>query len=236
MTRYRVHANQSYVVYGSSLPTLHPFRAATDGTCIPNPAVDPSLVARIPLSAPRCPASFLANASATKPVQTLPAQPESNPCLYFGSDLPLQGADGDDAVVNAGGATGDKHIRAYFQNPQIRFVINNLDGYAADLLSIHFEFQYGFQPLVVQIPSYEVLLTMGTRIFTGPTKTPESPILQNPPRVATSYPYLYVVDQGRTALTPASRGQVLRINPRSGTNEIAAFDATLTGNTPFQLQ
>ena len=51
-----------------------------------------------------------------------------------------------------------------------------------------------------------------------------------------SFPYLYVVDQGRTALTPGSRGQVLRINPRSGSNEIASFDTTYSGGTPFQLQ
>jgi len=33
-----------------------------------------------------------------------------------------------------------------FQNPQIRFVLANLDEYAGDLLSIHFELQYGFVP------------------------------------------------------------------------------------------
>jgi hypothetical protein len=76
---------------------------------------------------------------------------------------------------------------------------------------------------------------MGTRIITGPTKTPESPIQQNPIADYSSYPYLYVVDQGRTRATPGSHGQVLRINPRSS-NEIASFDTTLSGNTPFQLQ
>ena len=76
---------------------------------------------------------------------------------------------------------------------------------------------------------------MGTRIVTGPLKTPESPINHDANQLL-SFPYLYVVDQGRTALTPGSRGQVLRINPRAGSNEIASFDTTLSGSTPFQLQ
>jgi hypothetical protein len=45
-----------------------------------------------------------------------------------------------------------------------------------------------------------------------------------------------VVDQGRTALTAGSRGQVLRINPRIGSSELAQFDTTQSGSTPFQIQ
>ncbi|HEX7499697.1 MAG TPA: hypothetical protein VF524_05250, partial [Polyangia bacterium] len=168
--------------------------------------------------------------SSAKFVQQLSAQAGSNPCLYQGSRL-----DGETSVSVEAGAPGD-HIRAFFQNPQIRFVLTNLEQYSGDLLALHFELQYGFIPLTVQIPSYEVQLTMGTRIVVGPTQTPESPARQNPPTGAISYPYLYVVDQGRTALTPGSRGQVLRINPRAGSSEIASFDTTLSGSTPFQLQ
>jgi len=81
-----------------------------------------------------------------------------------------------------------------------------------------------------------VLLTMGTRVVVGPTMTPESPLRRVPPTANISYPYIYVIDQGRTALTPGSRGQVLRINPRAGSNEIVTFDTALSGSTPFQLQ
>jgi hypothetical protein len=174
----------------------------------------------------------LAPAGVTVPavfVENLAARAGSNPCLYQGPHLD-EGPGSADYVV-----PDDPHIRAFFQNPQIRFVLTNLDAYVGDLLALHFELQYGFVPLTVQIPSYEVQLTMGTQIITGPTKTPESPIRQNLLN-AFSYPYLYVVDQGRTALTPGSRGQVLRINPRAGSNEIASFDTTLSGSTPFQLQ
>jgi hypothetical protein len=111
--------------------------------------------------------------------------------------------------------------------------LTNLDEYPGDLLSIHFELQYGYIPLTVQIPSYEVQITLGTAILTGPTSTPESPSRHGG---TNTYPYLYVVDQGRAALTPSSRGQVLRINPRSGSNELAYFDTAISGSTPFQLQ
>ena len=244
MTSYSVRAGHSFMVSGSSMPSLSSVRTASDGTCQPQPPADPSLVVRIPLSAPKCPtdSSFLAQArdtlnpndgTVTVPaqfVQKLTALAGSNPCLYQGSYL-----DGETTGSEDAGAPNDHHIRAFFQNPQIRFVITNLDQYAGDLLAIHFELQYGFIPLTVQIPSYEVLLTMGTRIVTGPLKTPESPIRRDNTQTI-SYPYLYVVDQGRTALTPGSRGQVLRINPRAGSNEIASFDTTLSGSTPFQLQ
>ena len=239
MTSYSVRAGHGFVVYGNSMPTLHNGRVASDGkTCQYDSSGNPSLVNRIPLSAPQCPDSFLAQAHPTVKtdpvtpanfVQNLSAQAGANPCLYQGVHT-----DGD-ASGEAGGDDAG-HVRAFFQNPQIRFVLTNLDRYAGDLLAIHFEFQYGFSPLTVAIPSYEVLLTMGTRILVGPTQTPESPVRHVPLMDAITYPYLYVVDQGRTALTPASRGQVLRINPRAGSNELVTFDTTLSGSTPFQLQ
>jgi hypothetical protein len=223
MTSYSVRAGHSFMVYGGSLPSLSTARAS-DGICESIPATDPSLVARIPLSAPACPQNgFFPAQDSTTFVQQLSAQSGSNPCLYQSSQH-----DGSEA--------GSANIRAFFQNPQIRFVISNLEDYAGDLLTIHFEMKYGFIPLTVTYSSYEVLVTMGTRIITGPTKTPESLIRQNPIANYSSYPYLYVVDQGRTASTSGSHGQVLRINPRYSSNEIASFDTTQSGSTPFQLQ
>jgi hypothetical protein len=237
MSSYSVRAGHSFVVYGSSMPALSSMRSGADSehTCQALSPTNPSLVTRIPLSAPECPkdASFLAAALPTSKdpvfVQNLEALAGSNPCLYRGSYT-----DGESTSPVEAGAPED-HVRAFFQNPQIRFVLTNLDQYAGDLLSIHFELQYGYIPLTVSVPSYEVLLTLGARIVTGPLMTPESPIKSDSTQPF-SYPYLYVVDKGRTALTPGSRGQVLRINPRAGSNEIASFDTTLSGSTPFQLQ
>lgn len=222
MSAYSVRAGQSFVVTGSSLPRLHTGAVGPDGTCQYPASAAPALISRIPLSAPRCPDEFLAPAAqGTRFVQQLSAQPGANPCLYQGDYR-----DGD--------ATRTGAVSAFFENPQIRFVLTNLDEYAGDLLGIHFDLQNGFSPHTVRIQNgYEVLLTLGTRILTGPIKTPESPLRRGG---ATAYPYLYVVDQGRTALTPGSRGQVLRINPRSGSTEEAVFDTTYSGDTPFQLQ
>jgi hypothetical protein len=226
MTAYTVRAGHAFVVNGTLMPSLRISKASdasADAACVIDTSADPTLVNRIPLSAPRCLDSFLAKAKPSNsadelldpiPVQQLSAERGSNPCLF------QEGA--------------GEPIRAFFQNPQIRFVMTNLDKYAGDLLGIHFELQYGFNPLEAQIPRYEDLLTMGTRILLGPTKTPESPLRLG--KGSTSFPYLYVVDQGRTALTPGSRGQVLRINPRAGSTEIFTFDTALSGSTPFQLQ
>jgi len=207
---------------------------ATDGSCQRDVDANPSLINRIPLSAPECPEGFFQQTNPATGgailsdgfVQNLAAQKGSNPCLYRGAHK-----DGTNAGADS------QQLRAFFQNPQIRFVLANLDDYAGDLLAIHFEVQYGFVPLTVQIPSsYEVLLTMGTRLVVGPTKTPESPVRRSGATSTISYPYLYVVDQGRTALTPGSKGQVLRINPRAGSNEIVTFDTTYSGSSPFQIQ
>lgn len=225
MTAYSVRAGNSYLVFGSSLPMPRTGTVAPDGSCTVDTSANSQLVNRIPLSAPQCPDSFLAAAKASGGfVQDLSAHalPAGyNPCLYTGAE--------------PDGAPSSGSVRAYFENPYLRFVLDNLDSYPGDLLSIHFEFQYGFIPLTVQVPPFEVQLTMPYRIFTGPTETPESPVRLNPP-AALSYPYLYVVDQGRSVLTPGSHGQVLRINPREGSSEIATFDTVLSGATPFQLQ
>jgi hypothetical protein len=231
MSTYNVRAGHAFTVVGSVLPNLHKGRVDPDGTCRYSPPTNPSLVDRIPLSAPQCPESFLAQAKigGAQFVQNLAAEAGSNPCLYQGMGTYQDGT--------TSGADDSQRVRAFFQNPQVRFVLTNLDSYIGDLLAIHFELQYGFSPLTA-LPSYDVLLTMGTRIVVGPTKTPESPILQKSAEKSgdTAFPYLYVVDQGRSYLTQGSRGQVLRINPRAGSSEIVSFDTTYSGSTPFQLQ
>jgi hypothetical protein len=229
---YSVRAGHAFTVSGSLMPSVSPFKRTSSGTCEAQPLADPSLVARIPLSAPRCPDAFIAQASPASGlyVEQLSAQAGSNPCLYSGVDGSVDGA-----TATANNPNVAANVRAFFQNPQIRFVLSNLNEYAGDLLSIHFELQYGYTPLTASNLSYEVLLTMGTRIIAGPTQTPESPLWSNQANLI-SYPYIYVVDQGKTALTAGSHGQILRVNPRSGSTQIISFDNTLSGSTPFQIQ
>jgi hypothetical protein len=87
----------------------------------------------------------------------------------------------------------------------------------------------------VTIPPPDVALSQPIRIYTGPNQTPDSPLLTDSTSTI-SYPYVYVLDQGRTALTPNSRGQILRINGREGDSAIATFNPTASGTTPFQIQ
>lgn len=235
MTSYRVHAGKAFVVTGSSMPEIRTHQVTNEGICQPRPNKDVSFVTRIPLSAPSCPMELLASTvEAGIAIQTSPPVAGANPCLFReaeDAESCLDKIDSDGSPLYC-----VPPFRAYVQNPQIRFVLKNLNVYMGDLLSIFFEIEDGFIPLTVQNPSYEVLLTMGTRILTGPYKTPESPLLQAPATGASYYPYLYVIDQGRTALTPGSRGQVLRINPRKESAAIAAFDFAVSGTYAFQLQ
>jgi hypothetical protein len=128
-----------------------------------------------------------------------------------------------------------KPVKAIFQNPQIRFVLTNLDQYGGDSLTTRMDFIGGFMAATVAIPSYDVGLTQPIRIFTGPGQLPDSPVITETDSQI-SYPYVYVLDQGRTALTPNSRGQILRINARKGDSAVVTFDPTQSGTTPFQVQ
>ncbi len=92
----------------------------------------------------------------------------------------------------------------------------------------------GFIPATVAIPSVEIALTQPIHIYTGPNELPDSPGMTDPN--TPSYPYVYVLDQGRTALTPNSRGQIVRINARKGDSALTTFDPAASGTTPFQIQ
>jgi hypothetical protein len=218
MVSYRLLAGKSYLVQGNFLPKVKSMTSGSDGSCQLVAGRNPSLQDRIPLSAPACTELSLAQIRNGVPAQALEPEDGHNPCLFR--------VDADPSSA----------ISAYFQNPQIRFVFKNINSYVADVYSLRFGFQYGFSSLTVAIPSYEILLTAGTKILTGPIRTPESPVEQNTPQATSFYPYLYVIDQGRTALTAGSRGQILRINPRYGSSATASFDYAVSGRTPFQLQ
>jgi hypothetical protein len=163
--------------------------------------------------------------------------PGPNPCLYqdfnydeFTSVVSTPGTGAAD-----GGAAAKKPIKALFQNPQLRFVLTNLDQYGGDSLTTTLNLMGGFIPATVAIPSVEIALTQPIHIYTGPNELPESPVMTDPNNPV-SYPYVYVLDQGRTALTPNSRGQIVRINARKGDSALTTFDPAASGTTPFQIQ
>ncbi|MGB8297494.1 MAG: hypothetical protein WCG85_18865 [Polyangia bacterium] len=180
-------------------------------------------------------------AATPNPPYTPVTPPGPNPCLYqdFSYDDPtsiVSVPDAETADGGAGNGASKKPIKAIFQNPQIRLVMTNLDQYGGDSLTTSMTLIGGFVPATVAVPSYDIALTQPIRIYTGPTQLPDSPVVTNPTTSTISYPYLYVLDQGRTALTPGSRGQIVRINARKGDTAVTTFDPSASGTTPFQIQ
>ena len=178
-------------------------------------------------------------AATPNPPYTPVTPPGPNPCLYqdFSYDDPasiVSTPSTGTADGGAGNSVSKKPIKAIFQNPQIRFVMTNLDQYGGDSLTTSMTLIGGFVPATVVVPSYDIALTQPLRIYTGPTQLPESPVITNSANTV-SYPYLYVLDQGRTALTPGSR-QIVRINARKGDTAVTTFDPASSGTTPFQIQ
>ena len=179
-------------------------------------------------------------AATPNPPYTPVTPPGPNPCLYqdFSYDDPtsiISAPSAGTADGGAGSGVSKKPIKAIFQNPQIRFVLTNLDQYGGDSLTTSLGFIGGFIPATVVVPSYDIALTQPIRIFTGPDQLPDSPLMTDSTSQV-SYPYVYVLDQGRTALTPSSRGQIVRINARKGDTAVATFDPASSGTTPFQIQ
>ena len=180
-------------------------------------------------------------AATANPPYTPITPPGPNPCLYqdFSYDDPtsiVSTPSTGTADGGAGNSVSKKPIKAIFQNPQIRFVMTNLDQYGGDSLTTSMTLIGGFVPATVVVPSYDIALTQPVRLYTGPTQLPDSPVVINATTSTISYPYVYVLDQGRTALTPGSRGQIVRINARKGDTAVATFDPSASGTTPFQIQ
>jgi hypothetical protein len=250
---YQVNAGNSFWVSGSFLPDL-PSTKVDQGSCQAD-SNDPLLVNRIPMSAPACTTldgtAPISSIDSKQPINVIPSNtelalfgpdaptsktpkppyspvsaPGPNPCLY-------QDINRDEGTP----ATGEPRqaIKAIFQNPETRFVLTNLDQYADHGHVTRLHLKGGFFPLPVYVPSYDVALTQPIRIFTGPTKTPDSPGIANPndPKF---YHYMYVLDQGRTALTPGSRGQIVRIDARKGSDALVTVDPSSSGTQPFQIQ
>jgi hypothetical protein len=255
--RYHVNVGNGFLIQGSALPDLKTNLSGND-KCQPDAKRDAVLASRIPMSAPVCTTidgatpiqNLLSVSSPSTPTEvalfgqpaaatgipnapyTPVTPPGPNPCLYQDlnyddNSLPVAGA--------GGGAGAGTPVKALFQNPQIRFVLTNLDQYGGDNLTTRLNLVGGFIPATVALPSYEVGLTQPIRLYTGPTKLPESP-LNTDLSSNISYPYVYVLDQGRTALTPNSRGQIVRLNARKSDSAVTTLDPAFSGSTPFQIQ
>lgn len=263
--RYHVNVGNSFLVSGTGLADLKTTKVV-NGQCQldpENPALADRIPLSAPACATIdgvVPIGNVTNFSATKtntevalfgqapapaaegtpnPPYSMVSPPGPNPCLFQDTNYDefLSAPSPNTGTTDGGTGTSapKKPVKAIFQNPQIRFVLTNLDQYGGDSLTTRMDFIGGFMAATVAIPSYDVGLTQPIRIFTGPGQLPDSPVITETDSQI-SYPYVYVLDQGRTALTPNSRGQILRINARKGDSAVVTFDPTQSGTTPFQVQ
>jgi hypothetical protein len=250
--RYQVQAGNAFLVTGALAP--HPPTTRQQGdVCVPDTARNPLLVNRIPLDAPHC-----ADLKDTEPDNTITllgpgVRPPSggvgsNPCLFWGvNDDDNQcartpetdttkgrwkwpsGCDAGCPLDELGNRRPQCHVKAYFQNQQVQFVLTGLEQYAGDANLIRFDVRGGFQPESVRLRD-DVNVTLGARVLTGPNANPDSWRL-----TPGSMPYFYLIDQGRTSSSGGGRGQVLRFNPRQGTYGYPQFDSNYN-LYPFQIQ
>jgi hypothetical protein len=242
---YRVLANQSFLVSGQRLP-VPPVARLQNGQCVEDVSRHQLLVNRIPLSAPAC--------------QGLPPQPDSDADLQTHYTTTLlstkailpgaaAGTRGDPCLFKAPNddefpadihTVGDppvkvrpSHTKAFFQNQQIKLMLTNLEEYTGDASTIQFQITGGFRAAAVATRDESLIITAGARITVGPTAAPESPMNYG---LRQYYPYIYVVDQGRSASVSTGRGQILRIDPTVAPSGIPVFDSTNFTTTPFQIQ
>jgi hypothetical protein len=240
---YRVQVHQAFLISGPAHPRP-PVTHLENGQCVQDTARHRLLVNRIPLSAPACqglPAippppdanlpdlagqqmrfnNFTKQLVTTKTV--LPAGPPGtwgNPCLFKDSN---HDEPGDIST----------HVKALFENQELKLVLTNLDEYGGDVNNIQFAITGGFNPATVALRDENVIITAGARITVGPTAVPESP---NNYGFRSVFPYVYVVDQGRSAAISTGRGQILRIDTATAPAGIPVFDSTSFTSTPFQIQ
>jgi hypothetical protein len=226
--RYVVQVGRSFLVTGfmvtGAVIPPPPVARLDGGQCVPDLGRHQFLVNRISLDAPHC-ENVADGTPAAMALDVIPQGPpgvRGNPCLY-------QAPNNDETP-----ASDLPHVKALFQNQQFRFVLTNLEDYVGDGASTRFDVVGGFVPLTASPGSQEdSVLSLGVRILEGPRKTLESPGMSVPSAPYVSFPYLFVVDQGRTA--SGGRGQILRLNPRGGTLGIPRFEGLFNAN-PFQLQ
>ena len=198
--RYRVQTGAAYRVHSTSLPDFATQMEETPGgRCVPIPNLDWRLSNRIPLNASLCsvvPAPGASTGDFIRTNEPRTAAGPRNPCLFVSPN-------GDEA-----GSTG--RVKALFENPNLRFVLTNLEDYVGDVALIEMSVTDGFSPLRVLPTRTGSDVSLGVRIVTAPMAAR----LVAGSRELPVPPYLFVVDQGRTT-SELSRGQLLQLNPRA---------------------
>jgi hypothetical protein len=161
-----------------------------------NAAGDPTMTTFTTLPAPLTTAHPNADDDRLQVLQKTPSP--YNPCFFVGGP-------------SSNSPTGN-HVRAIFQNTQLRFVMGDLERAPSTAVPIRFDVHGGFSPQTVVQPT-TVEISMPARIVLTPV---DSQPQNTTPLTDIEAPYLMVVDQrrlGRGQGGGPTRGQLLRINP-----------------------
>jgi hypothetical protein len=144
-------------------------------------------------------------------------------------------------LVQIQGSAGDSSLRVLFQNREIRFMLTNFEQFPGNFDTITFDVHGGFLPDQVIIPT-TIDINTPNRIVVGPVDSQG----QAADLGAThEFPFMFVIDQRRlgsiSAGVGATRGQVLRINPRRATTTdtnslVPIYDDPVSTNNLWPIQ
>jgi hypothetical protein len=209
LASYQIGAGDSFVVQGTAAtPYVPALVDQTTFSCVPNP----QRLDRI---------AYFQTVNGTRtPIGQCPAIPYKDPMTGKDIDPPdlnqqlLDNAHAtpspNPCLVQIQGSAADSSLRVLFQNREIRFILVGFEVFAGNSDQITFDVHGGFQPDQVIIPTNRIVLgpldSQGQAADLGATH---------------EFPYMFVIDQRRlgslAAGVGATRGQVLRINPRRAT-------------------
>jgi hypothetical protein len=236
LTAYKVGAGSSFLVQGTApAPFVPGMVDPTTFSCVPNP----SRLDRIPYfqvvngvrtPIPDCPSAFGPIETNQSPDQigaallrAIHLTPNPNPCLIR-SKTTMPGDGGMATDGGDGGMQGNGEMvkigppfRVLFQNRELRFILGKFEDFAGNADLVTFDVHGGFLPDQVVLPT-TIDINVPTRIVVGPIDSQTQVADLGP---TSELPYLFVIDQRRlgsaAAGVGATRGQVLRINPRRAT-------------------
>jgi len=257
LTSYKVGVGESFLVQGTApTPFVPPVVDPKTFSCLPNP----QRMDRIPyfqtVNGVRTPIPDCTNEAAKDPLKTelSPADlnsallaimhetPTPNPCLIRSSTQPPTPPA---TRLNPDPQPPPRVIgppfRVAFQNREIRFMLTGFEQFPGNADVITFDVHGGFQPDQVVIPT-TIDINTPIRIVVGPIDSQGQSADLGPTR---EFPYMFVIDQRRlgsiSAGVGATRGQVLRINPRRATTSdtnslVPIYDDPVSTNNLWPIQ
>ena len=226
LASYKIGAGDSFLVQGTApTPFVPGLVDPTTFSCVPNP----DRLNRIPyfqtINGARTPIPDCAGVAAVDTTKTTDAinavlltairqAPNPAPCLIRSTPPP---APMQTASTIAPTVLDQPTLRVLFQNREIRFMLLGFEFFGGYFDQITFDVHGGFLPDQVVMPT-TIDINTPNRIVLGPldSQTQAADLSSTH-----ELPFMFVIDQRRlgsaAAGVGATRGQILRINPRRAT-------------------